>query len=323
MTNKQTCILVLGMHRSGTSALTGVLNLLDINLGNNLLEATKNNKKGHFENKNIYKFHDYELLPFLKSSWDDLSYLPKDWYNNKDLEPFYQKAKKIIFDEYAISNIFAIKDPRISFLFPFWEKVLSELSIEIKIIIAFRQPLEIAKSLYKRDNFSVQKSLILWSKYILYAEYYSREYKRVFIDYNSLLEETFLSLKKIKQELDCDFDIDLSKIDNFIEINLKHNNLENELILDMPKYITLTLDCVNTIVKSNDSQDIQKNLDKAFNSYKIYIELLTNLELDIVKNQQIKIEKLKMELNLIKKSRSWRITKPFRKIGKVIRELKD
>ena len=40
---KQTCILILGMHRSGTSALTGMLNLLDVDLGSELMKGAKDN----------------------------------------------------------------------------------------------------------------------------------------------------------------------------------------------------------------------------------------------------------------------------------------
>ena len=54
---KQTCILILGMHRSGTSALTGVLSLLDVYLGSELMPASEDNKKGYFENKNLYRIN--------------------------------------------------------------------------------------------------------------------------------------------------------------------------------------------------------------------------------------------------------------------------
>ena len=44
-------IIVLGMHRSGTSMLTGLLDQININLGDDLMESTKYNFKGYFENK--------------------------------------------------------------------------------------------------------------------------------------------------------------------------------------------------------------------------------------------------------------------------------
>jgi hypothetical protein len=65
---KRKCIMVLGMHRSGTSALTGVLGLLDIYLGSELIQADPANSKGYFENSKINTFNE-ELLNSMDSSW--------------------------------------------------------------------------------------------------------------------------------------------------------------------------------------------------------------------------------------------------------------
>ena len=50
---KQTCILILGMHRSGTSALSGTLSILDVYLGSKLIPALEQNAKGFFENTQL------------------------------------------------------------------------------------------------------------------------------------------------------------------------------------------------------------------------------------------------------------------------------
>ena len=69
---KQTCILVLGMHRSGTSALTGVLQYLDIDLGSNLAGAAQDNKKGFFENENsVFKIFYLRITGELAKKWNN------------------------------------------------------------------------------------------------------------------------------------------------------------------------------------------------------------------------------------------------------------
>ena len=68
---KQTCILVPGMHRSGTSALTGTLYLLDVYLGKDLMPGNFANKKGYFENNTLFKINE-NLLSQINSSWDDV-----------------------------------------------------------------------------------------------------------------------------------------------------------------------------------------------------------------------------------------------------------
>jgi len=66
------------MHRSGTSALTGLLDQLGIDLGDRLLETQADNAKGFFENKFVVQTND-AILEALGSSWDDTFPLPRDW----------------------------------------------------------------------------------------------------------------------------------------------------------------------------------------------------------------------------------------------------
>jgi len=79
------CIIVLGMHRSGTSAFTGVLNILGVELGSNLMEPTKENPRGYFEKRAVMEIND-EILNILGSSWDDDFFSPdENWWTNDSL----------------------------------------------------------------------------------------------------------------------------------------------------------------------------------------------------------------------------------------------
>ena len=71
------CLIVLGMHRSGTSAITGLLSKLGIALGTNLMVGDEYNEKGYFENSHIVSAND-DFLRAIDSSWDDLFY----WMTN-------------------------------------------------------------------------------------------------------------------------------------------------------------------------------------------------------------------------------------------------
>src|SRR5215469_9555194 len=74
-------VFVLGMHRSGTSAVTRVLNLLGVELGTGLMAASPDNERGYWEHLGIVQEHD-QLLEALGSSWDDVRALPPDWTKN-------------------------------------------------------------------------------------------------------------------------------------------------------------------------------------------------------------------------------------------------
>ncbi|HLA78133.1 MAG TPA: sulfotransferase family protein, partial [Vicinamibacteria bacterium] len=71
-------VVVLGMHRSGTSALTGLLGLLGVELGSNLHPANEFNQAGYFEHLDLLDVHE-RLFRALGSSWDDPRPLPLGW----------------------------------------------------------------------------------------------------------------------------------------------------------------------------------------------------------------------------------------------------
>jgi hypothetical protein len=80
---------------------------------------------------------------------------------------------------------------------PLWLEIFEELSITPYFIISIRNPLEIARSHERRDDFSLEKSLLIWMKHLLSAEYYSREYPRVFTRYDDLVANPQATLSNI------------------------------------------------------------------------------------------------------------------------------
>ena len=223
---KQTCILILGMHRSGTSALTGMLSLLDFYLGSELMEESIANVKGYFESNSLCRIND-KLLYQMDSAWDDV-FLDEGKISNvkdKDVDELKNHIKK----EFKHSNNFAIKDPRISFLFPVYKRALGELGVHIKIVIPYRHPIEVARSLNRRNNFSYEKGILLWACHILLTEKFSRNYERVFIGYDELMSNSRSVVTLMSEKLHIDFTSKYTKnikqINEFLEPGLKHHNL--------------------------------------------------------------------------------------------------
>ena len=249
------------MHRSGTSALGGVLNGLGINMGQTLVAASKNNPKGYFENKKIIDFNDYVLFPLLEQTWDDLSLLPEGWEEGESVRRLYPAAKEIIKTDYAQEKLFGLKDPRLCILFPFWEKVLLDLNIEIKVILPYRNPEEIYRSLQKRDGFSREKTYLMWVKHVLLAEHDSRRYPRVAISYHDLLRQPKETVQKIFHRLS----VDLKGIDDkanqavlFLEEGLKHHDGDNALVVPVPTFIRETNELYLKLIAGDP------NLDREF-----------------------------------------------------------
>ena len=75
-------ILVLGMHRSGTSAVTGALRLCGVELGTELMQPGSDNPKGFWEHAGVVAIHE-RLLAALERSWNDPRPLPADWLQSE------------------------------------------------------------------------------------------------------------------------------------------------------------------------------------------------------------------------------------------------
>ncbi|MCF6172211.1 MAG: sulfotransferase domain-containing protein [Campylobacteraceae bacterium] len=258
MLQKQTCILVLGMHRSGTSALTGVLNMLDVYLGSELMGATFANEQGYFENNHLFRLNE-KLLSQIASSWDDTFYNESKVENMKETD----ELKETIQKEFEFANVFAIKDPRLIFLFPVYKKILEELNIEVKIILPYRNPIEVANSLNKRDDMSLEKGMLLWVYHFLLAEKQSREHQRVFVGFDELLDDTQSVINHISNKLDLKFITKYKKqkkqIAEFLEPSLKHHNIS----IDNLSHKTPSI--VRNILALKDKFN-SDNLDKEFDT---------------------------------------------------------
>lgn len=149
-------IIILGMHRSGTSCLAGILQQAGLYLGD-VSTSNKYNVKGNRENPEVMKLNN-DLLQYNNGDWDS----PTEKVNWN--ESHLAKIDKLInqFENNYPNKHWGFKDPRILLTFPFWDNAFPN-SILIGTI---RNPIDVAHSLHRRDsNYSIQKGLDLWLSY--------------------------------------------------------------------------------------------------------------------------------------------------------------
>ncbi len=224
--NGTPALVVLGMHRSGTSALTRVLSLSGYALPSTLMEAAPDNEEGFWESRPISELND-QLLKRVGSSWDDpFGFSPANSVTSI-MSGHRDEAVQLIREVFPSSGPLVLKDPRITVLYDFWRDVLHEAGYEAVPVIAVRHPLEVAASLAKRNKFPTNKSLLIWMSYQLAAEQATRESPRAFVMYDDLMSDWRSCLDRLEQSLGFslprrDPEAEL-QIERFLRPELRHH----------------------------------------------------------------------------------------------------
>lgn len=219
-------IVVLGMHRSGTSAMTKALQALGVELGDNLMPpAASNNETGFFEDLDINQLN-VELLKELGYGWSSNACITPEELAALDLPSYHQRAVELLRSKLESCTYFGLKDPRICRLLPFWQQVFSDLGLQVGYLIASRNPLSVAHSLNRRDGFELEKGHLLWQEHMLTALRLTQEATRLVVDYDRLLSAPELELTRIAQRFALTFDTSSEEtqtyLRDFLQESLRH-----------------------------------------------------------------------------------------------------
>lgn len=194
-------IVVLGMHRSGTSTITRALNVLGVALGDRLMPPIDgNNAKGFFEDIDLNALN-IEMLQALGSDWHCLAPIESGDVENLHKKGFFLRAVALLRQKTADVPIFGFKDPRVAKLLPFWHPVFVHCGFDIGYIIVIRNPLSVVQSLAKRDGFRPEKSYMLWLGHELTSLLHTEGQRRAMVDYDHFLHASQQDLELIADRL--------------------------------------------------------------------------------------------------------------------------
>jgi hypothetical protein len=156
----KSCVLVLGMHRSGTSALTGALHKSGLRVTMDILPANGANPLGYFESRSLMDVNDRILAE-----------LGGEWSAPPDLEEGFEQTRQVVrLSRLARATLEQVlpagavwKDPRNCLLMPIWRQMIDQRS---PALLIWREPSEVAGSLGKRSNdLPGVVGLALWARY--------------------------------------------------------------------------------------------------------------------------------------------------------------
>jgi hypothetical protein len=264
---EKTAIVVLGMHRSGTSSIAGSFVKLGASAPKSLLTGREDNERGFFESAAILWINE-EILASADSDWDDWQAFDHLWLKGPRVPDFEKGAAAALASEFGSSNLVVIKDPRICRIAPFWFKVLEQSNYAVRVVIPLRNPLEVAESLQARDGFPIDKGLLLWLRHTLDAELFSRDKPRTVVYWPDLLSDWRAVTEQVSERIGVSWpNMDSesgAEVDQFLSPSLRHfSAAETQLSLEskMNDLVRLTFEAMIDLANKPNSMMASKTLD--------------------------------------------------------------
>jgi cephalosporin hydroxylase len=264
---KRQAVLVLGMHRSGTSALAGVINALGAAAPKTLLAPKDDNPRGFFESAALVAAHD-DLLKSAGSRWDDWRQFDPLWFRSSAAEEHREKLKELLIEEFGNEPLIVLKDPRVCRFAPFTASILSNLNFHTVSVIPVRNPLEVAYSLQRRNNFAIPVSVFLWLRHVLDAELFSRRMQRCFLLYEEVLADWQCQMGRLAEETGIKWPIPYedasAKVTQFLTPDLHRERVSIDQLKRHPEVTQLardTYDVLATIVSTGETKELLDSLD--------------------------------------------------------------
>lgn len=232
-----------------------------------LLPGNSGNPRGYWECLPLERANN-DLLASAGSRWDDWRPLNPRWTDSEVAKRFRQRITEIIVDEFAGEPLFFIKDPRMCRLVPLMLSILDELNISPVVLLPVRSPLEVAHSLKRRDGIPLPKSLLLWLRHVLDAEYHSRNIPRYFLSHEEFLVDWRYRMDRAAEKTGIIWparsDCSDAKIEQFLTMDLYRERSTLEDIRSHPNITSLvhaTYDTLTAIAADGESTELLAQLD--------------------------------------------------------------
>lgn len=195
-------VLVLGMHRSGTSALSGLLVESGLDGPTDLMPASSLNSKGFFESLGAMHLND-SLLADLRSTWSSAAPISESrWTNSSTAVAAWRSGMlKLLRSKYIRGGRAVLKDPRLCNLMPALCPWLESNLMSYVAFLPIRHPAEVVESLWLAQSIHRSQGLILWVRHIFESERHSRGVQRLIVPYQLLIAHPDEMLRRCHETL--------------------------------------------------------------------------------------------------------------------------
>lgn len=199
---RQLFVVVLGMHRSGTSLCSHILRTLGVAMGDQP-EVRPSNPRGHWERLEIVERHDRILELFNRGYYSPLHDLPlpAGWSADPRVDAIRREIVAFVRQERGNPAPCGFKDPRTARLMPMWRRIFEELGLDPKIVLCLRNPAQVARSLQERDELPRDLGEYRWFTYMAEAFSNLHDLATCTIEYEAWFDDASDNLAKLTRFL--------------------------------------------------------------------------------------------------------------------------
>jgi hypothetical protein len=195
-------VLVLGMHRSGTSLCSHILSVLGVDLADEI-GVNLGNDRGHWERWEIVEFHDRILALFNRGyfgHFHDFA-LPVAWWADPRVAQIRREIVAFL-EKRMGESYFGFKDPRTVRLMPMWHQIFNELKLAPKLVLCLRNPAQIGRSLNARDGLDPANGEYRWLVHMIDFFRYTSKYDICTVEYEGWFTDPAVNIEKLRKFLD-------------------------------------------------------------------------------------------------------------------------
>ena len=195
-------VIVLGMHRSGTSLTSSVLSSLGVDMSDDI-EVMISNARGHWERRELVRFHD-RVLQLFERDWYDSRHafdLPSEWWTQPQVRDIRDEMIAWLTTRLQQVRLFGFKDPRTARMLPMWDEICAKLNLDPCYVYCVRNPNQVAASLIARDGIEIRDTEYRWMVYNSHVVLGVRNRSTCIISYEDWFSESGKNITKLMSHL--------------------------------------------------------------------------------------------------------------------------
>ena len=223
-------VVLLGMHRSGTSCMAGTLVRLGGAAPLHLIPPGADNETGFWESRVIVDLNE-DILAAGGRDWRDWRKFDSERIDACAASALRARARGALRQEFGEVGFPIIKDPSMCRLMTFWTPVFDEAEWSVRALLPVRSPLEVGWSLRRRDGLSPSYACLLWLRHVLDAEAETRGMARAILNWPQFLDDPLSALARVSEQLDLNWlfrSESAAEIDAFLSADLRHEKASDD-----------------------------------------------------------------------------------------------